>query len=85
VARDRAKPALDTGPGIIGRLVRFIREVFAELAKVIRPTQRELLTYTSVVIVFVTIIMSLVALLDLGFAKSMFLIFGGKTSSTTRQ
>jgi len=52
----------------------------AELQKVIWPTRKELLTYTSVVVVFVTIMMTVVALLDLGFLKSMFLVFGGKTT-----
>ena len=46
----------------------FIREVVAELRKVIWPSRKELLTYTSVVIVFVVIMMSIVALLDYGFA-----------------
>jgi preprotein translocase subunit SecE len=86
VARPKKKSKDDVGPGIIGRLIRFVREVVAELQKVIWPTRKELLTYTSVVVVFVTIVMTLVALLDLGFAKAMFGIFGGKTiSSTTSQ
>ena len=86
VARPKKKSKDDVGPGIIGRLIRFVREVVAELQKVIWPTRKELLTYTTVVVVFVTIVMTLVALLDLGFAKAMFQIFGGKTiSSTTSQ
>ncbi len=60
----------------------FIREVVAELQKVIWPTRKELLTYTTVVIVFVAIVMSFVAGLDVGFARLMFLVFGNKTSGT---
>jgi preprotein translocase subunit SecE len=82
VARPKKKSKDDVGPGIIGRLIRFVREVVAELQKVIWPTRKELLTYTTVVVVFVTIVMTLVALLDLGFAKAMFGIFGGKTISS---
>jgi preprotein translocase subunit SecE len=85
VARPRPKSTKkdEIGPGILGRLIRFVREVVAELQKVIWPTRKELLTYTSVVVVFVTIMMTVVALLDLGFAKSMFVIFGGQTTPGT--
>jgi preprotein translocase subunit SecE len=82
VARPKKKSKEDVGPGILARFVRFIREVVAELQKVIWPTRRELLTYTTVVVVFVTIMMTLVALLDLGFAKAMFAVFGGNPIST---
>jgi preprotein translocase subunit SecE len=63
-------------PGILGWLVRRFRETVAELQKVIWPTRKELLTYTSVVVVFVALIMSIVAGLDTGFAKLMFAVFG---------
>jgi preprotein translocase subunit SecE len=65
-------------PGIFGRLVNFVREVVAELRKVIWPTRKELLTYTAVVVVFVTIVTSVVAGLDYGFAKLVLLVFGNK-------
>jgi preprotein translocase subunit SecE len=64
--------------GIFGRFLRFVREVVAELRKVIWPTRKELLTYTAVVVVFVTIILTIVGLLDLGFAKAVLYVFGGK-------
>jgi preprotein translocase subunit SecE len=64
--------------GIFGRLLRFVREVVAELRKVIWPTRKELLTYTAVVVVFVSIILTVVGLLDLGFAKAVLWVFGGK-------
>ncbi|HKT05613.1 MAG TPA: preprotein translocase subunit SecE [Rugosimonospora sp.] len=76
---DKAKVATDTERvGIFGRLGRFVREVVAELRKVIWPTRKELLTYTAVVIVFVTIMLTIVGLLDLGFAKGVLFVFGGK-------
>jgi len=75
----RSKEA--SSPGILGRFVNFVREVVAELQKVIWPTRKELLTYTSVVVVFVAIMMTFVALLDYGFARGMFLVFGSKTTS----
>jgi len=72
--------APDARRGIFARLVLFVREVVAELQKVIWPTRKELLTYTTVVVVFVTVMMTMVALLDVGFAQLMFLVFGRKTT-----
>jgi preprotein translocase subunit SecE len=66
--------------GIFARIGRFVREVIAELRKVIWPTRKELLTYTAVVIVFVTVMLTVVGLLDLAFAKAVLWVFGGKTS-----
>jgi preprotein translocase subunit SecE len=60
----------------VQRLARFFREVVAELRKVIYPTRKELVTYTIVVIVFVAIIVSIVGLLDYGFAKAVLYVFG---------
>jgi preprotein translocase subunit SecE len=64
--------------GFFGRIGGFFREVISELRKVIWPTRKELLTYTAVVIVFVTIITAIVAALDYGFAKGILLLFGSK-------
>jgi len=57
-------------------LRRFVREVFAELRKVIWPTRRELLTYTSVVLVFVTVMVAIVSGLDIAFARAVLAVFG---------
>ena len=62
--RDRTTPAL------------FTRQVVAELRKVIWPTRRELVTYTTVALVFVIIMSTIVLTLDYGFTKLMFWIFG---------
>jgi preprotein translocase subunit SecE len=82
VSRPRTKSADGGGPGFFGKIVQFIREVVAELQKVIWPTRKELLTYTTVVIVFVAIVMSFVAGLDVAFAKLMFLVFGSPDADT---
>ena len=58
------------------RLVRFLREVVAELRKVIWPTRKEMITYTVVVIVFVVFMVALVAGLDVLFAKGVLTVFG---------
>ena len=64
--------------GIFGRLIRFIREVVAELKKVIWPTRKELLTYATVVVVFVAVVVTIVALLDAGFEWAVLKVFAGK-------
>lgn len=55
---------------------RFLREVVAELRKVIWPGRRELITYTTVVIVFVAVMVALVAGLDILFAQGVIAVFG---------
>jgi preprotein translocase subunit SecE len=69
--------------GIFGRLVRFVREVVAELRKVIWPTRKELVTYATVVVIFVSVIVTIVALLDTAFAWAVLHVFGGGSSSNT--
>ena len=54
----------------------FYRQVVAELRKVVWPTQDQLITYFIVVLVFVAVVMSFVSLLDLGFGKLVFAVFG---------
>ena len=58
------------------RVSLFIRQVVAELRKVIWPTRNELVTYTVVSIVFVTAMVALVALYDFVFTKAVLGIFG---------
>ena len=60
----------------VARLMRFLREVVAELRKVIWPTRKELVTYTIVVLIFVSFMVALVAVLDIAFAKGVFWLFG---------
>ncbi|MGV3713920.1 preprotein translocase subunit SecE [Pseudolysinimonas sp.] len=69
--RDRAERR-----GPFARIALFIRQVFTELSKVVRPTRRELLSFTLVVIVFVVIMMALVYGLDLVFAWAVSWVFG---------
>ena len=54
----------------------FYRQVVAELRKVVWPTQQQLVTYFIVVLVFVLVIMTIVSLLDLGFGRLVFKVFG---------
>ena len=61
---------------LFARLGRFLREVVAELRKVIWPTRNQLVTYTIVVLVFVSFMVALVWLLDLVFAQGVLYLFG---------
>jgi preprotein translocase subunit SecE len=54
----------------------FYRQVVAELRKVVWPTQQQLITYFLVVLVFVLVLMTIVSLLDLGFGRLVFKVFG---------
>ena len=60
--------------------VTFMRQVVAELRKVVWPTQQQLITYFFVVLVFVLAVMLLVSVLDLAFGKLVFELFAGSTT-----
>lgn len=62
--------------GPLARLGLFYRQIVAELRKVVWPTRQELMTYTSVVIVFVVVIIALVTVIDWGFNKVVAYVFG---------
>ena len=63
-------------PSRIRNIGTFYKQVVAELRKVIWPTRKELVTYTTVVVVFVLIITAVVAVFDLAFGKGVLAIFG---------
>ncbi|WP_067896636.1 preprotein translocase subunit SecE [Nocardia vaccinii] len=58
------------------RLVKFLKEVVQELRKVIWPNRKQMVTYTSVVLVFVIFTVAFIALLDLAFIKGVNWLFG---------
>jgi preprotein translocase subunit SecE len=58
------------------RLLRFYRQVVAELRKVVWPTRKQLSTYFVVVLTFVVFVIAIVSVLDLVFGWAMFKIFG---------
>jgi preprotein translocase subunit SecE len=71
----------DQGGNPLSRFFRslslFISQILDELRKVVRPTREELVNYTVVVIVFVSLIMGIVAAIDFGFTKLVLWVFGG--------
>ncbi|MFL6155303.1 MAG: preprotein translocase subunit SecE [Marmoricola sp.] len=56
--------------------ITFYRQIVAELRKVVYPSQQQLVTYFIVVMVFVLVMIALVSVLDLGFGKAVFWLFG---------
>ena len=63
-------------PGRLRRAVTYYRQVVAELRKVIWPTRRELLTYTSVVLVFVLFMVTVISVYDFAFSQGVLKVFG---------
>ena len=78
---ERGRSGADAHKGerqnVFARIALFYRQVIAELHKVIRPTRRELVTYTTVVLVFVTGLTLIVAILDNLFGRAVLFVFGG--------
>lgn len=76
--RESTSPSRErtAGKPLPARISLFYRQVVAEMRKVIWPTRKELVTYTSVVIVFVLMVIAYVSVLDLGFAQAVLAIFG---------
>nr|WP_202549054.1 preprotein translocase subunit SecE [Streptomyces sp. SID8352] len=62
--------------GPLKRLALFYRQIIAELRKVVWPTRNQLTTYTTVVIIFVVIMIGLVTVIDYGFSHAVKYIFG---------
>jgi preprotein translocase subunit SecE len=54
----------------------FFRQVVAELRRVIWPTRRELITYTTVALVFVLVMVAIVTGLDYVLTKAVLKVFG---------
>ena len=54
----------------------YLKQVVAEMRKVIWPNRRQMLTYTSVVLAFLAFMVALVGLADFGLTKLVMLVFG---------
>jgi preprotein translocase subunit SecE len=72
----KGRPVGDKKPHLFARIALFVRQVVAELRKVVTPTRSELLTYTAVVMIFVLAVMAFVTVLDLGIGKAVLWVFG---------
>lgn len=77
----RTKPAkaAKTGEGRPNPFVfvwTYLKQVVGELRKVIWPNRKQMVTYTTVVLVFLAFMVTLIGGVDLGLAKLVAIIFG---------
>lgn len=54
----------------------YLKQVVAEMRKVIWPNRRQMITYTGVVLAFLAFMVALVGLADFGLTKLVLLVFG---------
>lgn len=57
-------------------IFNYLKQVVAELRKVIWPNRKQMGSYTSVVLAFLVFMVTLIGLVDLGLAKLVLLVFG---------
>ncbi|MDF3341864.1 preprotein translocase subunit SecE [Mycolicibacterium septicum] len=57
-------------------VVNYLRQVVAELRKVIWPNRKQMVSYTTVVLVFLVFMVALISGADLGLARLVSLVFG---------
>ncbi len=57
-------------------VLTYLKQVVAELRKVIWPNRKQMGSYTSVVLAFLVFMVTLIGLVDLGLAKLVLLVFG---------
>ena len=65
------------GLNIFGRIALFVRQVIAELRRVVTPSREELIRYVWIVLGFVAVIMLMVFGLDVLFGWLATKVFGG--------
>ena len=54
----------------------YLKQVVAELRKVIWPNRKQMVSYTSVVLLFLAFMVALIGVVDLGLAKLVLQVFG---------
>ncbi|TDK98661.1 preprotein translocase subunit SecE [Mycobacterium paragordonae] len=78
--KDKAKkPKKACSPSSLNPFVfvyNYLKQVVAEMRKVIWPNRKQMLTYTSVVLVFLAFMVAVVGGADLGLSKLVLLVFG---------
>ncbi len=72
---EKAKADRAATRNIFGRTALFFIQVYAELRKVTRPTYKELVSYTGVVLAFVVLVMVILAGMDFVFLNVVTFLF----------
>lgn len=73
-AKRPKKPGSSASPFVF--VYNYLKQVVAEMRKVIWPNRKQMLTYTSVVLAFLAFMVALVGLADFGLTKLVLLVFG---------
>jgi preprotein translocase subunit SecE len=78
----KGSPASKENPkrGFFGRITLFVRQVIAELRKVVTPTRQELVRFTITVLAFVILMILIVTGLDYVFGTGAVWVFGDSGS-----
>ena len=74
--KEASKKSAQKAPNVFKRLQKYIREVLAELRKVIWPGKKQMVTYTTVVLVFVAFMVAFIYGLDALFIQGVQGMFG---------
>ena len=72
---EKAKADRAATRNIFGRVALVFRQAYAELRKATRPTYKELVSYTGVVLAFVVLVMIILAGLDFVFLNVVTFVF----------
>jgi preprotein translocase subunit SecE len=72
----KAKKSGDPSSNPFLFVLTYLKQVVAELRKVIWPNRKQMGSYTSVVLAFLVFMVTLIGLVDLGWAKLVLLVFG---------
>ncbi|MDY6997632.1 MAG: preprotein translocase subunit SecE [Actinomycetota bacterium] len=70
------KPSDGPSRNPIAYVVNFLKEVVGELRKVIWPNRKQMVNYTTVVLIFLAFMVAMIGLADLGLGKLVMLVFG---------
>ena len=72
----KAKTSDDQSSNPFVFVLTYLKQVVAELRKVIWPNRKQMGSYTSVVLAFLVFMVTLIGLVDIGLAKLVLLVFG---------
>jgi preprotein translocase subunit SecE len=72
----KARKSQGSSTNPIVYVYNYLKQVVAELRKVIWPNRKQMITYTSVVLAFLVFMVTLIGLVDLGLAKLVLEVFG---------
>jgi preprotein translocase subunit SecE len=77
-AKKKTAKAKKSGPSRnpIMFVINYLRQVVAELRKVIWPNRKQMVSYTTVVLVFLAFMVALISGADIGLARLVSLVFG---------